>query len=700
MQRTVLILSAMFGMTSVSCRSAERRDHLDEISKQQEAQLSPEKPLTALPYAPSLDTSSIDRTVTPCEDFYQFSCGGWMAKNPIPADKSSWSVYGKLAHDTNRYLWGILDQLATNAAKLSGDQAKLGQYFASCMNEDHIEKLGSKPLASDWRAIAELKTKEDLPALLAAMHKASADDGLFFGFHSTPDFANASRIIAGADAGGLGLPDRDYYLSKEPASLAIMNAYQSHVTRTFTLMGYSEAEAKQAADKVITIERALARARLTQVERRDSRNLDHPMNLKRLQKLTPSFSWAKYFAALGVPTPRVINVGEPAFFKELEKQWHNLELKDLKAYLAWNLVRDRSPYLSSAFVNEHFDFYDRTLHGVPKLPPRWQRCVALTDMQLGEALGKEFVTRNFSPRLKDQTLRMSKQVEDAMRDRINNLTWMSAPTKRQALAKLTSLADKVGYPDRWRDYSKFSVHPDDFFGNVQRGYQFESEWRLAKIGRALDRQEWSMTPQTVNAYYDPQMNDMNFPAAVLQPPLYDAKLDAAPNYGNTGSTIGHELTHAFDDSGRQFDSKGNLRDWWKPTDGKEFNRRAQCIVDQYATYTIVDNVKINSKLTLGEDVADLGGTILAYLAWREELKAEPSDSTDGFTPAQRFFIGFAQWACENNRPENLRVNALTNPHSPGKYRINGVVVNLPEFKEAFACKEGQAMVKKAPCQVW
>ncbi len=391
---------------------------------------------------------------------------------------------------------------------------------------------------------------------------------------------------------------------------------------------------------------------------------------------------------------------EPDFYKELDRQLRTRSLADLKTYLRFHLASGASALLSSKFVDEDFDFNSKTLHGVQQLKPRWKRCVTLVDQQLGEALGQEFVSRAFGPELKASTLRMTVQIEEAMGKDIEQLDWMTPASKEQALAKLRSIVNKVGYPDKWRDYSSVEVKRGDFFGNVERATRFEAKRDLAKIGKPLDRGEWGMTPPTVNAYFDPQMNDINFPAAVLQPPLYDPKMDDAPNYGNTGGTIGHELTHGFDDEGRQFDAKGNLKDWWTADDAKAFEQRAQCVVDQFSTYTIVDDVKINGKLTNGEDIADLGGELLAWLAWKAETRDRALAPRDGFSPEQRFFIGFAQWACENRRPEDSRVLAVTDPHSPGKYRVNGVVVNMPEFERAFSCKAGQPMVSANRCRVW
>jgi endothelin-converting enzyme/putative endopeptidase len=659
-----------------------------------------DKPITALPYTPSLDLPSMDRSADPCVDFYQYTCGGWMKNNPIPPDQASWSVYGKLTVDNQRFLWGILDDLAKKTADRTPTQQKIGDYFAACMNEPEIEKLGAAPLQPQLKAIAAVTTQKDLAALLAKQHLSNATEGLFFNLGSDQDFANSSQIIAFADAGGLGLPDRDYYTKDDAKSQEIRQKYLAHVQKMLQLAGDAPEAAKNEAATVMRIETALAQASLTRVERRDPRNLFHTMDRQGLETLMPALDWTTYLQTLGVGSVDIFNVTEPKFYEELSKQLHKNRLDDIKVYLRWHIVNANAPYLSAKFVQANFDFYSHTLRGVEQIAPRWKRCVRLTDNQLGEALGQEFVNRTFTKDTKKNAVEMTQQIEQAMQDDINQLSWMGPETKKQALEKLHSVMNKIGYPDRWRDYSSIEVRRDDFLGNVHRATIFESKRQLAKIGKPLDRGEWGMTPPTVNAYYNAQMNDINFPAGVLQPPLYDPKLDDAPNYGNTGGTIGHELTHGFDDQGRQFDAKGNLRDWWTKEDGEQFEKRAQCIVDQYAQYTIVDDIKINSKLTEGEDVADLGGLILAYMAWKVQTKDLHLEARDGFTPDQRFFIGYAQWACENQRPENLRANAITNEHSPGKYRVNGLVVNIPEFQKAFSCKAGQPMVRENRCRVW
>jgi putative endopeptidase len=659
-----------------------------------------DKPVTALPYTPSLDLPSMDKSADPCVDFYQYTCGGWMKNNPIPPDQAAWSVYGKLTVDNQRFLWGILDDVAKKTTGRTATQQKIGDYFSACMNEAEVEKLGATPLKPALDAIAALKTKNELSSLLGREHLANATQGLFFGFGSDQDFSDSSQVIAFATAGGLGLPDRDYYTKPEAKSEEIRQKYLVHVQKMLELLGDSPDAGKREAATIMKIETALAKASLTRVEQRDPHNLFHKMDRKQLQALTPDFDWNTYLKTTGLDQVSTFNVTEPKFYQELDRQIQSNSLDDLKIYLRWHIVSANAPYLSSKFVQQNFDFYSHTLRGVEQIAPRWKRCVRLTDGQLGEALGQEFVNRAFSQETKQSTLKLTKLIEQAMEDDIKQLTWMGPETKKQALEKLHSVVNKIGYPDKWRDYSSVDVKADDFVGNVHRATMFESHRQLAKIGKPLDRGEWGMTPPTVNAYYNPQMNDINFPAGVLQPPLYDPKMDDAPNYGNTGGTIGHELTHGFDDQGRQFDAKGNLRDWWTKEDGAQFEKRAQCIVDQYAGYTIVDDIKINSKLTEGEDVADLGGLILAYIAWKADTQGKQPENRDGFTPDQRFFIGYAQWACENERPENLRANAITNEHSPGKYRVNGLVVNIPEFQQAFSCKAGQPMVRENRCRVW
>ena len=657
-------------------------------------------PILSLPYTPGLDTEFMDRTADPCVDFYQYTCGGWMKKNPIPSDQPRWSVYAKLDQDNQRFLWGILDDLAKNTSGRNPNQQKIGDYFGACMDEPAIEKLGAAPLKPYLDQINGLTSKKQLPALLAEIHLRTEGSGIFFGFGSSQDYGDSSQVIAFATAGGLGLPDRDYYTRSDPNSVALRQKYVAHVQRMLELLGDTPDVAQREAVTIMAMETRLAEASLTRVERRDPRKLYHKVDLAALQALSPSFDWTVYVKQSGLGQQNTFNVTEPDFYKELDKQLESASLDDIKSYLRWHTVHAAAPSLSSAFVNEDFDFFGKTLRGVPQLRPRWKRCVARVDEQLGDALGQEFVSRAFSPELKQNALTMTKQIEQAMAEDIAQLSWMGPETKQNALIKLHSVANKIGYPDKWRDYSSVVVSRNDFAGNVERATVFESRRELNKIGKPVDRAEWGMTPPTVNAYYSSRMNDINFPAGVLQPPLYDPKMDDAPNYGDTGGTIGHELTHGFDDEGRKFDAQGNLKDWWTAQDSQNFENRAQCVVDQYAQYIVVDEIKINSKLTEGEDIADLGGLILAWMAWKDQTRNMHLADRDALTPERRFFVGYAQWACENERPEDLRVLAMTDPHSPGRYRVNGLVVNMPEFQKAFSCKAGQPMGKENRCRIW
>jgi len=664
------------------------------------AQSGRETPLSALPYSPSLDLSSMDRTADPCNDFYRYSCGGWIKKNPIPSDQARWDVYAKLTEDNERFLWGILQENSKSSASRSKVETEIGDYFYACMDEPAAERAGAAPLKPALDEIAALKSVADLPALLGKLHLGIAGEHMLFGFGSNQDFADSSQVIAFASSGGLGLPDRDYYTKTDAKSVETRQKYVEHVARMFQLLGEQPPAAKADANVVMAIETALAKASLTRVDKRDPYKLFHKMTPAQLQALTPSFQWNVYFKTSDIPESAAINVTEPAFYKEVQVLLKSRSVADWKTYLRWHLVHAKARYLSSPFVQADFDFFSSYLRGVKEMAPRWKRCVRRVDNDLGEALGQVFVDKTFGPDTKQRALLMTKEVEKEMENEIHQLPWMGEATKQRALEKLHGVVNKIGYPDKWRDYSSIEIRRGDYFGNVERATRFESRRELAKIGKPVDRTEWQMTPPTVNAYYDPQMNDINFPAGVLQPPLFDPKLDDAPNYGNTGATIGHELTHGFDDEGRQFDAKGNLKDWWTKEDAAEFQKRVDCVSTQYSQYTVVDDIKINGKLTLGEDVADLGGTFLAYLAWKDATKGQNLEPRDGFTPDQRFFIGMAQWACGDERPESKRLNALTNPHSPDEYRINGVVSNMPEFQQAFSCRIGQPMVHTNPCKVW
>ncbi|MCU1304883.1 MAG: endothelin-converting enzyme [Candidatus Sulfotelmatobacter sp.] len=647
-------------------------------------------------HEPALDVNSMDRSVDPCVDFFKYSCGGWIKTNPIPPDQSSWDTYAKMQDENLGRLRGILEAASAPDANRNVAAKKIGDYYASCMDEKAIEIKGTDPLKPELEQIAKITSKTEIADVAATMIR----ENVLFRFDSTQDYRDASQMIAEADQGGLGLPDRDYYLKDDAKSVDLRKAYLAHVQKIFELLGDKPDVAATQAQTVMRIETALAKGSMTRVERRDPKNLDHKMTSGEFEKITPDFQWQVYFTKVGLPSLSSLNVASPGFFKALNEELDKESLADWKTYMRWHLEHADAPFLSAAFLNENFDFYGRTLQGKKELRPRWKRCTDEVDGDLGEALGQVYVEKYFSPQAKQEALKMVKEIENEMEMDINSLPWMSATTKQQALVKLHGMANKIGYPDKWRDYSKLEIVRGDELGNVQRARKFEFDRQLAKIGKPLDRGEWDMTPPTVNAYYNPQMNDINFPAGVLQPPAFDPTSDAAPNYGDTGGTIGHELTHGFDDEGRQFDSQGNLRDWWTEDDGKEFVKRAACISDQYSTYTIVDDIKINGKLTLGEDVADLGGLVMAYRAWKDDTKGQKLQALDDLSPEQRFFVGYGQSWCGETRDETKRLRATVDPHSPEKYRTNGVVSNMPEFQEAFHCKAESPMVNQNRCRVW
>ena len=640
--RAALVAAAGFLLTATAFAQAGQSASLA-------AQPAPSaRPLDAMPYSPSLDLTSLDRTVDPCVDFYKFSCGGWQKNNPIPADQASWSVYGKLANENQQFLWGILEADA-KAKDRTPVQQKVGDYFAACMDTAAIDRRGFDPLKPELARIDGLKTRAALIAAIADIHH-ELPGAYFFGSGTEQDAVDSSTMIAGVGAGGLGLPDRDYYTKTDAKSEQIRQQYLAYIAKLLGMTGESEGQAKADAGSILRIETALAEASLTRVERRDPHKTYHKMTLTELQTLGPAIDWPLYFTTQGAPGLASLNVAQPEFMKAVNAELTAEPVDALRAYLRFHFATAAAPLLSAPFQQAQFDFFSTTLRGVPAMPPRWKTCTRAVDRNLGEALGQEFVRRTFSAEMKAKTQRMTEQIETAMGDEIAALDWMTPATRQEALRKLHAIRNKIGYPDQWRDYSALTVKPGDYFGNAQRASQFEDAREWHKLGKPVDLNEWGMTPPTVNAYFNPQMNDINFPAGVLQPPLYDAKLDDAPNYGNTGATIGHELTHAFDDEGRQFDAKGNLRDWWTPEDAKGFEERIDCIRDQYAGYVIVDDIHINSKLTSGEDVADIGGTLLAYIAWKKQTEGQTLSSRDGFTPDQRFWVGMAQWACEDQRP--------------------------------------------------
>jgi endothelin-converting enzyme/putative endopeptidase len=662
--------------------------------------------LTVLPYTPALDPSAMKRDVDPCVDFYTYSCGGWQANNPIPPDRPSWDVYSKLATQNLQYLWGLLQTAAEDRPDRDPAQRLSGDLFAACMNEPQIEARALTPLNDSLQAIAALDARGRLPALLARLHTDAEDDGLLFSFSAQQDPGDSNSEIATLFSGGLGLPDRDYYFKTDAKSVEIRGRYRAHVATMLGLLG--DPHPAVEADVIMRLETELARATLTQVAKRDPKNVNHRVSARDLQRLSPHFDWPEYFKTRALADSRIapgyklLNATEPAFFRTAGRVLQTTPLDDIKVYLRWHVLHERATLLPHRIADVEFDFYQHYLRGIEQPPPRWKTCVHAVDGGLGEALGRLFIERTFSALTKQQAEDMLKGIQATMKQRIEALEWMTPATKAKALEKLAGMRAKIGYPEHWRDYTGLVIARDDYFGDVVRADRFENDRELAKIGKPVDRDEWGMTPPTINAYYDPQMNDINFPAGVLQPPLFDTRIDSAPSWGDTGSTMGHELTHGFDDEGRQFDAKGNLRDWWAPADAREFSRRAQCVVDQFSGYTAIDDIKVNGQLTLGENLADLGGTILGYVGWKAATAQMTLESADGLTPDQRYFVGMAQWACGSERPEIMRLRAATDPHAPLPDRVNGVVVNMPEFARAFACKAGQPMVKKpeAICKVW
>jgi len=647
------------------------------------------------------DLASLDKNTSACTDFYQYANGGWLAANPIPGAYSSWGVANILDEKNRDILHEILEAAAknTNATKGSSEQ-KVGDYYGTCMDEAKIEAEGIKPLAPAFDFIANIKDLSDLQGVIAHFHTMGLN--VVFNSDSTQDFKNSAEVTFEVYQGGLGLPDRDYYTKTDDKSKATRDAYVKHVAKMFELLGDDPTKAAAEAQTVLTLETKLAEASLTRVEMRDPERIYHRMTVPQLKELAPAYDWPGYMQKLGITQKTDVNVATPDFFKALNPMLSSVPIADWQTYLRWHLINNTAPALSSAFVNEDFNFKGKTLQGAKENLPRWKRCVAATDRAMGEAVGEVWVKKAFPPSAKARALDMVHNLEAALKDDIGTLSWMAPATRKQAIVKLDAFLNKIGYPDKWRDYSSLAVDRGPYVLNRAHASAFEKRRDLNKIGQPVDRMEWGMSPPTVNAYYNPQINEIVFPAGILQPPFFDAEADDAYNYGGMGSVIGHEMTHGFDDQGAQFDSTGNLSNWWTESDLKDFKSRAECVVNQFNGFEVEKGLNENGKLVVGESIADLGGLVIAYAAFQKAIAGKPPKVIDGFTPEQRFFLGYARGWATNMRPEFARLLTNVDPHPLPKFRVNGPLSNIPQFAAAFSCKAGDAMVRpeKDRCQIW
>jgi putative endopeptidase len=661
------------------------------------------------------DPMLVDKDLSPCNDFYKYSCTKWLAANPIPADQVYWGTGSGLELWNENVLRETMEASGKNDSNRTAVQQKIGDYWTACMDESGIEAAGLKPLKPELEKIDGLKSKAEITAEIAHLHHLfpgaweQADNQTnspFFGFTGQQDYDDASKVVAQIDQGGLSLPNRDYYIKTDAKSVETLKKFREHVQKMFTLAGESEAQASADAGTVITLETAMAQAQMDNIKRRDPKNINNKMSLAQVRALTPSIDWEVYLKAVNAPVSEHYIVTSPDFFRAEEKLLAEHPLEHWKAYMRWQVIHRASPLLTKAMVDENFDFFAHTLAGQEENQPRWRRCVHNADRDLGEALGQAYVDRAFPPESKARTLEMVHAIEQAMHDDIESVSWMTPATKEQAIVKLKGIEDKIGYPSHWRDYSSVKITRDSYMGNVEQTTSFEFQRQVAKIGKPVDRSEWTMTPATINAYYDPQLNTINFPAGILQPPFFEKTMDDSVNYGAIGMVIGHELTHGFDDQGRKFDAHGNLRDWWTAEDAREYDDRGKCISDEY-TQDVPEagpGVKQNGLLTQGEDTADNGGLHLALAALESDLKKQGKSlddkGPDGWTYRQRFFLSYAYSWCSGLRPEVMRLIVTTNPHSMPIFRIDNVVSNMPEFAQAFGCKAGQKMVRANACRVW
>ncbi len=653
---------------------------------------------------PGFDKSAMDTTADPCVDFYQYACGNYSKLHPIPADLPSYDQFSNIYEFNLQALHGILEKASTAHAAPGNDEQKIGDYYASCMDTASIEKAGIAAIQPELDRIAAIQSRDEMTPEIAHLQRISVD--AFFGLNVEQDLKDATREIAAVDQGGIGLPEKDYYFRTSAKDDEIRGQYVQHIANVLKLLGTSpDAAGKNAAD-IMAFETALAKVSLGNVERRDPEKIYHMEPVTKFASDTPNLHVVDFLKEAGAPPVTELNVATPEFFAGLNQLVASTSLETMKNYMRVFLVDSFSSRLPKAFDDEHFDFYGRKLEGIPEQQARWKRCVDATDSALGEVLGKVYVAQYFGGDSKSKTAEEVKQIEAAMNRDLDQLEWMGPDTKAKAHEKLAAIVDKIGYPNKWRDYSALTIKPGDTLGNSLRAREFESDYQLHKIGRPVDKGEWDMTPPTVNADYNPSMNTINFPAGILQPAFYDRSASDATNFGHIGSIVGHELTHGFDDEGRKFDAQGNLKDWWTADDAKRFVERTDCLVNEYSGFVAVDDLHVNGKLTLGENTADNGGLRLAWMALLADAAGShpPLDqkTATGYTPKQELFLGWGQNWCSSERPEYVRLAVQVDVHSPDRIRANGVVVNMPEFGEAFGCKKGQPM-SPAPekmCRVW
>jgi predicted metalloendopeptidase len=662
----------------------------------------PPAPTTAPPpAAPGIDLASIDPKASPCQDFYAFACGGWIARNEIPADKSRWGSFGQLEERNAERLRIILEASAAKADPGDPLSRKVGDFYAACMDEAAIDRAGLADLRAAWKKVEAVKDPRSLAATVGRLHAEGVQ--ALFGLSSGQDLKDSTQVIAWVGQGGLSLPDRDYYVKDDAKSAEIRRAYQAHLVRMLTLAGLAPVPALREAKAILALETRLAEAAWTRVEMRDPARLYNPMGLAGLEKAVPRFPWKTYLQALGAPGLTAFSATTPKSLARIDELVRKTPAATWRSYLRWKLLEDMASAraLPKAFVDERFAFSSRAFTGAKELKPRWRHCVEQTDGFLGEALGQVFVKRHFAGDAKDKALRLVQDIQAAQGRNLAGLAWMDPATRDKGQEKLGKIDNKIGYPARWRDYAAVEVDRSSFARSAEAAAAFEVRRDLAKIGRPVDRNEWQMTPPTVNAYYEPTLNEMVFPAGILQPPFYTQGANDAVNYGAAGFVVGHELTHGFDDEGRKFDARGNLADWWSASVGQEFEQRAACVERQFSGYVAVDEVKVNGQLTLGENIADLGGLKLALAAYRASRQGQlPEAPVAGWAPEQQFYVAAAQVWCEKVRPEDARRRALTDPHSPGRWRVNGPLSNLPDFAAAFSCKAGDPMVRADRCEVW